>query len=493
MACSEMHWEVTNKCNLRCRHCLLKSGRRRIGELSTKEAMAALTEFRSAGVATIYFTGGEPFSRPDMFALLERASCLGMRVEVITNATLLTQEAIEEIGRLGVKLGISLDGADAPTNDVVHGKGSFERIVRALTWCRINNVPVTLYATVSNANFARLREIGELALVYGCVGIHFSEITLGGRALEFSRELALSTEQKIKLPGIISQIAKDVFNDNMSPSNEDCWADGKTLYMSADGSIYFCSEIFQRRPDFTAGNIKSFPLGQLKEKASPSCGQKKNGCCYGTRVGKQVVLINNTANGCVLAPEAHPRIKTLAQFYSALANLYFGIEGDCRECQDRDCVGYVWLLKEEADRLYDCGVPLVQVNNGPSFIHSFPKKHDGQLDLSVQYPPCSQLCSKNRWCSIRENRPLVCRLYPIGLETKRDGAVFWALHRGCLHVRKMEEYGFLPNFEWQARQIVENISPRLLKEILTSYRAVYAISDFPLGENNYGHLSGILV
>jgi Fe-S-cluster containining protein len=131
-------------------------------------------------------------------------------------------------------------------------------------------------------------------------------------------------------------------------------------------------------------------------------------------------------------------IEILSQLNVAFDTLYQGIESDCKECQDPDCMGFTWLLEEEIPQLYDRGVPLVQINNGPSFIHSFPEKSDGQLDLSVRYPQCSQLCLDSRRCSIHTDRPFVCHLYPLGLETTIDGTIVWALHRDCLYVRRLQ-------------------------------------------------------
>ena len=37
MPLREIHWEVTNKCNLRCKHCLPMSGPARLDELTTEE------------------------------------------------------------------------------------------------------------------------------------------------------------------------------------------------------------------------------------------------------------------------------------------------------------------------------------------------------------------------------------------------------------------------------------------------------------------------
>ena len=489
MTLREIHWEVTNECNLRCKHCLPMSGKPRVNELSVEEALRALDGFAAAGVSRLYFTGGEPFGRADILTLLHRAVALGMDADVITNATKLDDVAIKTASELGIRLGVSIDGADAATNDAIRGKGTFKRVIEALKRCQDAHVSVTLYTTVTGMNFGQLHALGMLAWEYECVSIHFSEVTLAGRALRFPMDLSLSTDQRSLLPETVARVASDVFGEKLSPPDERCWVDGTSLYMTADGNLYFCSEVFQRRPDLALGNIRSCQLQKWQEKKTSVYGQGQNRCCYGALVSDHVVLISNAAYDCTLAPTKRETVKTLAQLYDELEELYQGIEGDCRECKDPDCVGYVWLLKQETDKLYERGIPLVQINGGPSFIHSFPSNNKGQLDVSVRYPPCSQACTDSRRCKIHRDRPLVCRLYPLGLETRTDGTIVWALHRDCLYVRRLEEHGLLLNFKHRARSVVDRLSPQLLAEIIQAYRAVYAISTFPDGENNY-HVLG---
>lgn len=490
MPLREIHWEVTNKCNLRCKHCLPMSGPPRPGELTTEEAMAALDSFRDAGASKVFFTGGEPFSRKDFTALLERTVALGMRASAITNATYLRGEILGLLGQLEVKLGVSLDGANEATNDAIRGKGSFKQTIEALKQCHENGIAATLYVTVTAINVEQLDAFAQLAKEHSCNGIHFNEVTIAGRAINFSDGLTLSDEQKRCLPELVAQAIQDVFGEKLSETNDHCWVDAETLYMTADGNLYVCSEIFQRRTDLAIGNIRSFPLKEwLKRNASAYSGHG-NRCCYGVRTSEHAVFVGNVAPECVFAPRKQG-IETLPQLYDALDELYRGIEQDCRDCQDPDCMGYVWLLKKEAERLYERGVPLVQVNNGPTFIHSFPANINGKPDLSVRYPPCSQLCTDSRRCSIYEDRPLVCRLYPLGLETKEDGTIVWALHRDCLHIRRMEERGTLPAFENRVRNVINNLSLELLEEIVETYRAVDAISSFSDGENNYSTLQEV--
>lgn len=493
MTLREIHWEVTNGCNLRCKHCLPMSGKPRANELSTEEALGVLDGFAAAGVSRIYFTGGEPFGRADFLTLLHRAIVLGMRANVITNATKLDGATIKTASEFGVRLGVSLDGADAATNDAIRGKGTFKQIVETLKKCRDARVPTTLYTTVTGMNFGQLQACGMLAREYGCASIHFSEVTLAGRALRFPMDISLSTDQRSRLPEAVVRVASDVFGERLSLPDERCWIDGTSLYMTADGNLYLCSEVFQRQPNLALGNIRSFQLQRWQKKEAPAYAYRQNRCCYGASVSDHVVLISNVGYDCAFAPAKREAIKTLAQLYGELEELYRGIEGDCRECKDLDCVGYVWLLEQEAAKLYERGVPLVQINDGLSFIHSFPVSGRGQLDISVRYPPCSQVCTDSRRCNIHRDRPLVCRLYPIGLETRADGTIVWALHRDCLYVRRLEERGLLPSFERRGRSIMDRLSPQLLAEILQTYRAVYAISAFPEGENNYHVLEEVKI
>lgn len=479
----EIHWEVTNKCNLRCKHCLLASGFARDRELTPSEALAALESFQAAGVSRVNFTGGEPFIRKDFPGILERTVALGMRAAVITNATLLQESVLEMVKRLGVELGVSLDGADETTNSAVRGRGSFRQVVGALKQCREAGIPTTLYVTVTAANVHQVEALATLAQAQACRGIHYNEVTFAGRAISFSDELALSDEQKAALPDLVARAASDVFGEQVSAIDERCFVDDTTLYMAANGELYVCSEVFQSRSDLSIGNVRSFSFQLwLGEKTTAYVGHEHR-CCYGMFASPHVVFVGNIGSECAFAPRQH--IETLAQLYAALDDLFRTIEHDCRECQHSDCKGYIWLLEEEARRLYERGVPLVQVNNGPTFIHSFPVNGSGELNLSVRYPSCSQLCSDSRRCSIHKDRPFVCHLYPLGLETKADGTVVWALHRDCLHVERMEECGVLPQFERRACSIINSLSPRLLREIVETYRAVDTISAFPDGENNY--------
>ncbi|MBI2194122.1 MAG: radical SAM protein [Planctomycetes bacterium] len=98
-------WNVTARCNLRCRHCYIDASQPWPGKFSTEESLRVMGDIAEVNRETLLFlSGGEPLLRPDLDALVSRAAVLGMRVVLGTNGTLLTPEraaALKERGLAG--------------------------------------------------------------------------------------------------------------------------------------------------------------------------------------------------------------------------------------------------------------------------------------------------------------------------------------------------------------------------------------------------------
>lgn len=159
-------WEVTQACDLVCRHCRASAiPERHPEELSTAEGYALLEEIRGFGDPLMVFTGGDPLKRPDLFDLLGRSVELGLRTTVTPSATpLLTAEAVRRIQETGVaRMALSLDGPDAASHDGFRGvEGSFLRTVSALDYAREIGLPTQVNTTVTRFNKDRLAEMAAI-------------------------------------------------------------------------------------------------------------------------------------------------------------------------------------------------------------------------------------------------------------------------------------------------------------------------------------------
>lgn len=127
-------WDVTHRCNLRCRHCYASAGKALDDELTTEEALDLFDRLAKLGVAVIAFSGGEPLSRPDILQLISHARDQGIYVALATNGTLITPKRAEELRKAGAEyVQISIDGADAKTHDEFRGiPGAFDRTIEGV-------------------------------------------------------------------------------------------------------------------------------------------------------------------------------------------------------------------------------------------------------------------------------------------------------------------------------------------------------------------------
>src|SRR4051812_47072508 len=126
-------WELTYGCNLACVHCLSSSGRRDPRELTTGELFAVVDELAEMQVFYVNIGGGEPTLRPDFWELLDYCIARKVGVKFSTNGSRITPGAAQRIASTDyVDVQISLDGADAVTNDAIRGEGSFAMAVTAM-------------------------------------------------------------------------------------------------------------------------------------------------------------------------------------------------------------------------------------------------------------------------------------------------------------------------------------------------------------------------
>jgi mycofactocin biosynthetic radical S-adenosylmethionine protein MftC len=126
-------WEWTYACNLQCVHCLSSSGRRDPRELTTDQLRSVVDQLADLQVFYVNVGGGEPMTRPDFFEVLEYSVDHGVGVKFSTNGGMITADKARRLADLDyVDIQISLDGADAMTNDPVRGIGSYDRARAAM-------------------------------------------------------------------------------------------------------------------------------------------------------------------------------------------------------------------------------------------------------------------------------------------------------------------------------------------------------------------------
>jgi len=159
---------ITGSCNLSCRYCFYADPMASLTDLSTEDWKKCIRKIGEARVMRVTLTGGEPFTRPDIFELVDEIVDNRMRYSILTNGTLVTADTISAFRR-GKRLlrldsiQVSIDGSCAE----VHNRSrpdSFERAVSGLRLLLENRLPVTVRATISRHNIADLEALASFLL-----------------------------------------------------------------------------------------------------------------------------------------------------------------------------------------------------------------------------------------------------------------------------------------------------------------------------------------
>lgn len=176
-------WNLTRRCNLRCRHCYTTSADVPFpGELSHDQAMAVLDDLKGFGIPALILSGGEPLSRFDFFELAERAKALNFRhLSLSTNGTRIA-EHIDRIAAIGFDyVGISIDGIGA-ANDWFRGvSGAFDDALAGVRACKAKGVKVGLRFTLTEHNAGYLPAILDLCEAEGVDKFYLSHLVYAGR------------------------------------------------------------------------------------------------------------------------------------------------------------------------------------------------------------------------------------------------------------------------------------------------------------------------
>ncbi|MFQ5458987.1 MAG: radical SAM protein, partial [Myxococcota bacterium] len=118
---------ITNKCNLRCKHCFIfrdDNPNDPTSRMDVPTMIGKLSALQEAhGIQTMLWMGGEPLLRPDV---LREGVKIFPRNNVTTNGT---HDLIDLPNTLYV---ISIDGPP-DLNDSIRGKGTFEKVMKTLS------------------------------------------------------------------------------------------------------------------------------------------------------------------------------------------------------------------------------------------------------------------------------------------------------------------------------------------------------------------------
>jgi len=209
-------FELTYRCNFKCKHCYVPHSYRKYNELKTEEIFSTLDQLKERGCFYLGFTGGEPFMRKDILEILAYARNAGFEVIVYTNGSLINKKIAEKLARFCPnKVDITIPGMSRNVFERISGVlGSRDKVFKAIWLLKKNNVKLGFKSCVLKENQAEISKIENFATSLGA--LHRLDDMLSAR-LDGSKEPYKyrgrprdNSEFKVKNSKLKSKIGKEV-------------------------------------------------------------------------------------------------------------------------------------------------------------------------------------------------------------------------------------------------------------------------------------------
>ena len=257
-------WELTYACNLQCVHCLSSSGRRDPRELTTEECEAVIDELQRMQVFYINIGGGEPTIRKDFWHLVRYAVDHGVGVKFSTNGSGIDAKVAEQLAESDyVDVQISIDGADADTNDHVRGEGSFATAVQAMEHLQAAGFEgFKISVVMTRHNIPQVDEFKAMADHYGAQ-LRLTRFRPSGRGADSWEALHPTDQQQRELYHWLMDHPDVLTGDSFFhlsalgealPGLNLCGAGRVVCLIDPVGDVYACP--FVLHDEFLAGSVR---------------------------------------------------------------------------------------------------------------------------------------------------------------------------------------------------------------------------------------------
>lgn len=196
-------WHITERCNLRCKHCYVNG--HDSDELNTNEAISIIAHLaevlkRWGCAGSVSLTGGEPFLRSDFRDIVRsfRKYEQFKNILVMTNGILVFDDVIEFLVENDCSIQVSIDGLTKEQHDEIRGKGNFNSTISTLRRLSKSGIYTTVHFVVHKSNYpTNINQIVSFLNILQKVAVKevtFSRLVPIGRGKQM-RELLLSPKE----------------------------------------------------------------------------------------------------------------------------------------------------------------------------------------------------------------------------------------------------------------------------------------------------------
>lgn len=267
--------EISNVCNLKCRHCY-KAATPKQEILSLDDLNSLVDQLAEMGVLELRLTGYEPVISRNFRAVAARARSHDLYLVLNTNG-FYGPKHINEIMDIGFdEVIVSIEGREG-THDDIRGRDSYRKAVTVLETLRANGNRVRINTVVSRRNAHELVAVGQLADRVGAY-VNFLPLRTGGRPTELKSDEKLSAQDMLAIVEEVQRLRTmfpatrfltyfDILDGDPDTYHPMWLCDPcparKNVYISSGGDVYPCDFLSYLGDLFRGGNVLSRPIAEI--------------------------------------------------------------------------------------------------------------------------------------------------------------------------------------------------------------------------------------
>lgn len=268
--------ELTNKCNLRCKHCYGSFDYKNDKILNLDKLKKVIHDASSNGTYQLDLTGGEPMLYPNLIELLSFAYDEGMLVRIFTNLTLLSDDKLNKLIKYGVKeIVTSLDSSNSEIHDAFRGQNDcFNNTIVSIKKLKEKGFPVSVNTMIGNHNKDSIDSLVKFITDLKVKSV-LDVIVPVGRGIELNENIKDSAKL---IKNIYDNYYKIIDKNAISVH---CGIGNRFIYVKSDGNIYICPSLIEEK--FKLGNIDNYSTIQIWQEMTKNfsnffCNSKRNKC-----------------------------------------------------------------------------------------------------------------------------------------------------------------------------------------------------------------------
>ena len=273
--------QLTTRCNLHCEHCFVDCS----GDDLDLTTFGKIVSFaKASNCSCLHFTGGEPTIHSRLPEVMEILSKNNLKFTMVTNGWnfLDFYQSIKPYLTNIKRLDFSLDGATEDIHDLNRTKGSYRRVLQAVSICRYKGIPFGLRTTITQRNIHQFEGIAFLATKVGAEELTFNPVQPTSRIaalklLLHPDDLKKITDEVLRL----QQIFKIKITRSTGYFDSDFLAlcyplTMKELFINSKGKISFCCQLtdYEDSPNDTdlIGNLDEISLYEAHQRMVDAIG-----------------------------------------------------------------------------------------------------------------------------------------------------------------------------------------------------------------------------